>query len=276
MPTKKQVVREAGKPAVMGYMWKFSVIGRGTWKSKNWKRRWVTVNRNILCYYDDRNDQEKGKEPAGIVDFRFRPDSLTLYSSNQNEFAFCNDGYNHFLGLQYLESSDGKMVPLLLLLRCESRESHSIWVNFIRSVTKQEPFGNLKRGFPSFSCSCLEQSVGVEREKKPTPGEEAAAGWSASAVAEAQTELEASAIRQMEEQLESAREAQRKLSDASAKIDTLQQQLSAEEEASAARRKQVAEAMGENAMESARAEKAIRELKILTEALGGALEELGV
>eukprot|EP00754_Rhynchopus_humris_P021158 Rhum_TRINITY_DN14731_c6_g2::Rhum_TRINITY_DN14731_c6_g2_i1::g.115383::m.115383 len=145
---------------LQGWVWRFSVVGKSDWKEKEWRKRYVRVNeaRDMRFFKDDGDEAADGgtAHPSQLIRFGRSTGDCTVFSSQQNDFAFSADGYNYFLGLKYTEENSA--VPLLLLLKCVSQESHEEWTRFFQGFMQAESFNVIKKQFPTFEVDALEQA----------------------------------------------------------------------------------------------------------------------
>ena len=143
---------------LQGWVWRFSVVGKSDWKEKEWRKRFVRVNeaRDMRFFKDDSDEAGGTAHPSQLIRLGRSTGGCTVFSSQQNDFAFSADGYNYFLGLKYTEENSA--VPLLLLLKCLTQESHEEWTQFFQGFMPAESFNVIKKQFPTFEVDALEQA----------------------------------------------------------------------------------------------------------------------
>ena len=128
-------------------------MGKSDWKEKQWRKRYATVDKQDLCLYKDK-EQAGARRPCQLVRFA-KSANLTVYSSEQADFAFSTDGYNYFLGIRHTE--EGSTSPILLLFRLPTQAVHKAWVAYLSTFMETDQFNTIKKQFPTFDVIALEK-----------------------------------------------------------------------------------------------------------------------
>eukprot|EP00756_Hemistasia_phaeocysticola_P014439 Hpha_TRINITY_DN15335_c1_g7::TRINITY_DN15335_c1_g7_i1::g.92003::m.92003 len=163
-----------GEAVIRGWAWKYPIMGKTGLNVgvKKWKQRFLCANDKAMVWHGKAISEGmngdgiiQNEKPLGSIDFTYRPDVNTLYVSDEADFTFSADGFNHFLAIKYVEAQNPQ-THLLLLIRCRREEDHRRWSEYLGTMMNKARFSEIKRDFPAFSTQILEKSVGLE-ERDP-------------------------------------------------------------------------------------------------------------
>eukprot|EP00666_Eupelagonemidae_sp_cell4sb_P004100 gene4100-19854_t len=130
------------EPAVSGWLWRYSVVGRSDWRDKRWRRRWVSAGgapgEGWLSWR-----RADGAPPGGVVELGVDPASLALYASERDLF----------LGVRAKEEAAAD--PVLFLFRAESAADHQRWAAALLASMREEGFRTIRRDFPTLDPRAL-------------------------------------------------------------------------------------------------------------------------
>ena len=149
-----------------GWLWKYSIIGKSDWKAHHWRKRYVAVNSQMMAMY---KDEDTSGTPVGLIEFATDGENKrAMYSTMQNDFRFSADGYNYFIGIQFIEED----TPLLLLIKCLTQPDHKQWTDYLKQLFEERPFNQTKTDFPTFDVKALDTASDVDGQSEASSSDD--------------------------------------------------------------------------------------------------------